>query len=575
MEQAAAPRLTIAISGARGFVGSRLCELLGSRAHVIGLSRDIPSHASSSVSEWRRCDLFSYEDAYAALEGVDVAFYLVHAMMPSSRLTHASFEDLDVISADHFARAARARGVKQIVYLGGLIPEGEPLSRHLASRREVEQVLAAQGVPVTVLRASMIVGAAGSSFRILFRLVQRLPVMLCPRWMRMRTQPIDLEDVVRLLAYCAGNAETLGKVYDVGGPDVLTYEDMVRRTALALGRRRLLLPFRGFTTGLSCLWVSLVTGAPRSLVRPLVDSLNHETVARSRQLQELAGVPGRPFDESLRDALAAGEQEKPRAFVGTGGKARRSDARSVQRLSPPTGWDAERVGREYLSWLAHFTRIVRVARGNANVITFHLGPIDVPLLCLEYVPAASTTERALYRVIGGLLAHSEPTGRLEFVRIPGTPEVLSALHDFGPRLPWWILRAQPRPGSPLRHVGVRPPPVASSAQADEQLARTSLHVHVHVPVPACLLLLPRERDVAERERGRGREHPSALELFTPLTSPSPRALASDPHPNPLPKGEGGLAPGRRQKEKPPVCHRGLCSPAASGCEREDSNLHGG
>lgn len=435
------PDLTVVLSGARGFVGSRLAEVLAPRARVIGLTRGKPGESREGpVSEWRSCDLFSYEDAYAALEGADVAVYLVHAMMPDARLTQARFEDLDAISADNFARAARARGVRQIVYLGGLVPSQGTLSRHLESRREVERVLAAHGVPLTVLRAGLVVGAGGSSFEMMIRLVRRLPVMLCPAWMRKRTQPIDLDDVVALLAFVTDRKETFGQTYDIGGPDVLSYQDMIARTARALGKKRTLVPVPLFTTRLSCLWVSLITAAPRSLVRPLIDSVNHETVARDLRLQQLAAHRARTFDESLQNALsqrAARKRDKPRAFVGTGTRGP-SDARSVQRLPLPPGFDAEAVAREYETWLVRVLPILRARRKSEHVVSFHLAPIALPLLVLAYSPTASTHDRALLYVVGGALARPYDRGRLEFTLVPDRPEVLSAVHDFHPRLPWWI-----------------------------------------------------------------------------------------------------------------------------------------
>src|SRR5690606_21494593 len=160
------------------------------------------------------------------------------------------------------------------------------------------------------------------------------------------------------LAFCCARPETFGRVYDVGGPDVITYEDMVRVTAQVMGRSRRLFPFAWFTTRLSCLWVSLVTGAPRVLVRPLVESLNHETVARNRALQELAAIPGRPFEESVRTALNKESREPPRAF-GRSPRTSTKVAHSVERHVLPPGWDAERVAQEYLSWLVTFLPFLR------------------------------------------------------------------------------------------------------------------------------------------------------------------------------------------------------------------------
>jgi uncharacterized protein YbjT (DUF2867 family) len=435
--------LTVAISGARGFVGGRLAEVLSPRARVIGLTRGAAREVQGeAIAEWRQCDLFSYDDALAALAGVDVAFYLVHAMAPTARLTQANFEDLDAISADNFARAAKAQGVRQIIYLGGLLPTADALSRHLESRQEVERVLGAHGVPLTVLRAGLVVGPGGSSLEIMIRLVRRLPWMVCPAWMRRRTQPIDLDDVAELLAFCADHHETLGKTYDIGGPDVLTYQEMVEATARALGKRRTFLPIALFTTGLSCLWVSLVTGAPRALVRPLIDSLNHETVARDRRLQELASIPGRSFSESLERALAArgdesSAKQSPRAFIGERGR-RVSDARSVQRLPLPPAFDAQRVAREYESWLLRVLPILRTQRVDEHSVRFTLAPLSLALLVLAYSPAASTPERSVLYVVGGALVRPSARGRLEFLCVPGRPEVLAAVHDFHPRLPWWL-----------------------------------------------------------------------------------------------------------------------------------------
>ena len=169
------PRVVIA--GASGFVGQALAPALAEDFHVIGLSRS-KRQPGGGFAEYRSCDLFSLKEAEAALEGAEYAVYLVHNMMPTTRLTQGSFADLDVVCADNFARAAAAAGVKQIVFLGGLLPKDGQLSEHLQSRREVEETLAAHVVPVTTLRAGLILGGSGSSFQVMARLVQRLPVMV-------------------------------------------------------------------------------------------------------------------------------------------------------------------------------------------------------------------------------------------------------------------------------------------------------------------------------------------------------------------------------------------------------------
>lgn len=278
---------TVAIAGASGFVGSALCKALEADHHIVGLTRS-PRNDTSSV-EWRQTDLYSLLDAENALAGCDYAIYLVHSMMPSARLTQASFEDLDFILADNFARATASAGVRQIVYLGGLAPDTQSMSAHLTSRLEVERTLASHGVPVTALRAGLVVGPGGSSLQILTKLVQRLPAMLTPQWTLSDTQPIALPDVVRAVQHVLGCPDQFSGAFDIGGPDVMTYREMMKRTAKAIGVTRPMAPVPLFTPSLSTLWVSLVTGASMELVGPLVQSLRHSMVVADNPLQLVSG----------------------------------------------------------------------------------------------------------------------------------------------------------------------------------------------------------------------------------------------------------------------------------------------
>ncbi len=427
------PLPRVAVAGASGFVGSALVGVLAQRAEVIALGRRVSEGrgADGSAVHGRRCDLFSLRETEAALKGAEVAYYLVHSMLPSTRLTQARFEDLDLLLADNFGRAAAQAGVKRIIYLGGLVPteaeSGGHLSAHLRSRLEAEQALAAHGVPVTAVRAGLVVGAGGSSLQILVRLVRRLPVMLCPRWTRSLSQPIALEDVVSVLVHCLEDAETTGRICEVGGPDVLSYRDMMRETARVLGRRRLFLPVPLFSPGLSRLWVSLITRSPRSLVAPLIQSLRHPMVAQDRWLQERMHLPGRPFAESLSEAVRAE------------GLRREPTVRSVQRLPQPAGRDARWVAEEYIRWLPRFLNpLLRVERDGATSRIFARG-WRRPLLELTYRTPGSEADRAVLDVTGGQLAGPRlGSPRLEFRVTPDARQLLAALQDFRPGLPWWI-----------------------------------------------------------------------------------------------------------------------------------------
>jgi uncharacterized protein YbjT (DUF2867 family) len=450
-----APIPTVAIAGASGFVGRVLARTLAVDHRVIGLGRhpgDIPGVA------WRRCDLFSLLDAETALEDAEVGVYLVHSMLPSSRLTQGRFQDLDLICADNFARAARRRGLRRIVYLGGLIPPGplDDLSAHLRSRLEVEHALAAHGVPLVALRASIVIGAAGSSFEMMVRLVERLPGMILPAWTGSQTQPIARADLIRLLAYAVDDATLPAGVYDVGGPDVVSYRDLMAMTARQLGLRRFMLPVPLFSPGLSRAWISLFTGAPRALVAPLVQSLRHPMVAQDRRLQERAGLPGMPLRAALAEALverarhtatvgavAASEPHPWRRLVKPAGHVR-----SVQRLALPPGYDAHAVAEAYLRWLPRHLRgllSVEVTRAEAVegpppvLVRIRVRPLRRPLLELRFAPERSTADRPLFYVTGGLLAPRDPSrGRLEFREVGDGHTVLAALHDFVPRLPFAI-----------------------------------------------------------------------------------------------------------------------------------------
>ncbi len=451
----AAARPTVAIAGATGFVGRALCTALAADYRVVALTRS-PSWAAqqdpADPVEWRCCDLFSLLQVEQALRGADYAVYLVHSMLPSARLTQGTFADLDLILADNFARAASRAGVRQILYLGGLLPpDRSDLSLHLASRLEVETTLGSGTAALTALRAGLIVGAGGSSLRMLVNLVRRLPVMILPRWTRSRTQPIARDDVVRAVRYVLANPEAFGQTYDIGGPDVMTYKEMMQRTARVLGLRRVMLDVPAFSPRLSKLWVSVFSGASRALVDPLVESLRHDMVAADNPLQRRLAPEALGFEAALRKALddrGRLKRDPRQALRKKDGKAIRAArrVRSVQRLPLPPGYDAHEVARAYLRWLPRYVGpLIRVRVDEAGVARFFLRGMQRPLLALRYAPERSTPDRALFYITGGLLAEVEgqpdPPGRLEFREAPGQRFVLAAIHDFAPRLPWYVYNA--------------------------------------------------------------------------------------------------------------------------------------
>ena len=442
----------VVIAGARGFIGALLTRSMPFRWKVIALSRSISKATEGSV-EYRQCELVNWEETRRAVDQSEYAVYLVHSMMPAARLSQGRFEDFDLLSAAHFARACAAAGVKQIVYLGGLMPQGyarglaerdtaaaqAPLSSHLESRMEVEKVLGAYGVPLTTLRAGLILGAGGSSSEMLIRLVERLPVLLCPSWTSNQTQPIAAQDVVRLLQFCIGNPATFNQTFDIGGIETVTYRQMMKKTSLALDKRRRFYKIPIFAPTLSRLWVSLVTGAPRRLVYPLIESLRYTMIPENLRLQDMAGVTTTNFNTLISSTLQDRQQSSisPRAFIGQKGVHERK-VLSVQRLPLPPHWNAKRVVEEYRKWLPRvFLGMIRVSDHEAEGFEIFLRPFAKPVLGLHALPSTSPDSQE-FEIASGWLARRSTAqpGILEFLAIPSSSAVIVSIHNYQPRLPW-------------------------------------------------------------------------------------------------------------------------------------------
>ncbi len=289
---------TVLVTGASGFIGRRLVPLLTERGHdVRAMTRRPESYDGAGTPV--RGDVHDPETLREPLAGVDVAYYLVHS------LDQPDFEARDAAAARAFGRIAAEQGVRQIVYLGGLGDEAEDLSAHLRSRRQVEGLLGEAGVPVTVLRAAVVVGHGGISWEITRQLVKNLPAMVAPKWASTITQPIALDDVVRYLAGVLGVEEALGECFELGGPDQMTYVDMLQQAArIVHGRRVPILRVPLLTPRLSSLWLALVTDVDLTTGRNLIDSMDVECVVRDWRIRDL--VPGEPLDyeEAVRRALA-------------------------------------------------------------------------------------------------------------------------------------------------------------------------------------------------------------------------------------------------------------------------------
>lgn len=294
------------VTGASGYVGGRLVpELLAHGWRVRAMARSasrLRDYPWVGDVETVVADVTDPASLERALDGVDVAYYLVHSIGGA-----ASFEDTDRSGAENFAAAAESAGVRRLVYLGGLVPEGEELSAHLRSRDEVAQIFLNSAVPAAVLRAAVVLGSGSASFEMLRHLTERLPVMVVPKWVDTKIQPIAIRDVLRYLVGAASLPDDVNRAFDIGGPDVLTYADMMHGYASVAGLpRRRLIRVPVLSPRLSSLWVGLVTPVPGRLARPLVESLRNTVVCREHDIARWVPDPEAglvSFEDAVRLAL--------------------------------------------------------------------------------------------------------------------------------------------------------------------------------------------------------------------------------------------------------------------------------
>lgn len=287
--------MRVTVLGATGIIGQALLPRLAAEHEVVAVSRG--RRPTDDGVAWVQADAATGAGIDAALDGAEVVYHLVHS------LGRRDFERQDRVVAGNVSRCAAAAGVKQIVYLGGLGADDRDASGHLRSRRETGERLAADGVPVTTLNAAIVVGKGSAAFETIVGLVKRLPVMVTPSWVSTPTQPIALDDIARYLAGVAGNPDALGSTFDAGGPEVMTYRQMIERIAALLDRRPRIVEVPVLTPALSALWLELVTPVRSAVARPLVEGLRNPTIAREERLREVVPFELTPFDAAARRAL--------------------------------------------------------------------------------------------------------------------------------------------------------------------------------------------------------------------------------------------------------------------------------
>lgn len=378
----------VLLTGATGYVGGRLLRALEERAVPVRCLARRPAHVQRTTAEVVGGDVLDPASLAQAMTGVRTAYYLVHSMGSAG-----DFERQDRQAAENFGQAARAAGVERIIYLGGLGEDRAGLSPHLRSRHEVGERLRASGVPVTELRASIIIGAGSLSFEMIRALVERLPVMITPRWVNVPAQPIAIEDVV---AYLVAAPAAAPGIYEIGGPDVVSYGDLMREYARQRGLRRVMIPVPVLTPYLSSLWLGLVTPVFARIGRKLIDSIRHPTVVRDEAARRVFAIEPVGVREAIARALrnedtrthwsdAAGA---PRSWGGVRFGNRLVDCRSaevpvlpaeafapIQRIGGTTGWYYANGLWRLRGWLDLLVGGVGMRRGRRDPERLRVGDV--------------------------------------------------------------------------------------------------------------------------------------------------------------------------------------------------------
>lgn len=290
------------VFGASGYIGSHLVPYLLARGYMVRATArniEVIENRDWAGADLAAADALRPETLDNVLQGVDIAYYLVHSMAAGP-----DFPKLDAVAADNFRTAAARQQVKRIVYLGGLVPDA-PKSTHLRSRQQTGDILRAGSVPVTEIRAGMIIGPGSAAWEVIRDLVNHLPAMITPRWVHSRSTPIALSNLLRYLVDAPLLEETAGNVYDVGGPDILTYEEIMRQYAGLVGKNPRIIPVRVLTPRLSSYWLRLVTTVPTNIARALIDGLSQDVVADDDRLAALVPQELLGFRDAAKEALEA------------------------------------------------------------------------------------------------------------------------------------------------------------------------------------------------------------------------------------------------------------------------------
>lgn len=442
--------MRIAIAGATGFIGRNLLHnLRGDLSfELVALSRRLDPMMHNSLKDnilWRKCDGFNFQEVIESTINCDILIYLIHSMHPTATLVQGRFEDFDAIVADNFARAVSINKIKHIIYLGGLIPQIAPsqLSTHLHSRLEVESILKQYQNSLTTIRAGLVIGNSGSSYIILERLINRLPILICPKWTENKMQPIALSDLLIVFKYCLNHFEEVkNKTYDVGSEKKTSYLDLLTTTAKIFNKKRYFLRLPFLSPNLSKHWVTFVTRASKELVFPLVESLVHEMLVSKEQAFTIKDYSFLSADEAiklceqnknLKNNLLLPNQTKLSSAM--------NNVTSLQRLPYSNEVSATFIAKKYTSWLNRKFRFFIKIHENETHISFVLLHQFTMLQIEKPIISDETDSNYIYTIREGLLVSKyAPQGTFEFRKIKTSKCFIIGIYNYSPALPWFIYR---------------------------------------------------------------------------------------------------------------------------------------
>lgn len=449
MSESTQGRERLVVVGTIGSIGNAVCRELAADYDVVAVSH---LHAPLAKPDpelpvvWRYCDMFSRVEMQRALEGADRAIYLVHTRISSARLDQAQCEDMDLLIADNFARAARISGLRQVICLRSLLPKGSGSETSIPHAGEVAKTLQSSGIPVSVIRAGLIVSPGSATLHLIGNQVLSTPIVPIPAWALQPKQPIAERDFLRAVRFCLDNLERYTGSFDIGGPEIMDWRQILRLAADQQGARPRFVTLKRLPKRLYARWMRRRSPTTHpTAIRCMVKELSFDATVTGNPLQRALAPDLQPPIEAIQPMIENGEiyrldAQRTRNMAAHEQQLRiASTVRSIQRVVLPRGCNASWIATTYFAWLQRFAwPFIRCKVQASGSCLIRLRGLGLTLLHLELENRISTGSRRLYYIRGGAFASSgrNERGRMEFRDVLEDRYTIIAIHDFVPALPW-------------------------------------------------------------------------------------------------------------------------------------------